>query len=62
MKSTNIIKINDDVTYDKEKNLYYYDGKVFDERSALHNGIFGLGAKLRDMIKSENSRITESKK
>jgi len=38
----------------KSLGLYFKDGKVYDERSASHNGIIGLGVTLREIV--ENSR------
>lgn len=49
------ILINDDgVVYSKELDRYYYRGNQYDERSARHNGIIGLGATLRTLIKENN--------
>ena len=43
-----------DVEYSKDLDLYYYQGTRYDERSARHNGIIGLGATLRTLIKENN--------
>lgn len=46
------IIIGDGLQYSKERDLYWYKGRVYDELSARHNGIIGLGAALRLSILS----------
>ena len=36
--------------YCKQKHLWWTGGRVYDERSAKHNGITGLGAQLRTRV------------
>lgn len=36
------------------KKLYWKNGKVYDELSASHNGLIGLGAQLKEIIKNED--------
>jgi phosphoglycerate dehydrogenase-like enzyme len=37
--------------YSVSLDLYYYQGKVYDELSAKHNGIIGLGSILKEIAK-----------
>lgn len=39
------------VEYSQELDLYWFEGRVYDERSARHNGIIGAGRDLRQIIK-----------
>ena len=48
------IFINSDTEYSKSKQLYYYNGKVYDELSASHNGIIGNGYNLKKIIEDTN--------
>ena len=43
--------ISKDVEYSEELDLYYWNKRVYDERSARHNGIIGLGYSLRKAVK-----------
>lgn len=45
------ITIREGLQYSKEQNLYWFNGRVYDERSAQHNGIIGLGFQFRETIK-----------
>lgn len=49
---------NDEVRVTKEfgQTIYHYRGKKYDELSARHNGIIGMGAQLRKIIKTEAPR------
>ena len=50
------ISIREGLYYSDESKLYW-DSKsntVYDERSAKHNGLIGIGAALRDMIAAAN--------
>lgn len=42
------------VEYSPSTKLYWANGKGYDELSAYHNGIIGLGAQLKEIIKKEN--------
>lgn len=46
----------DSVFYSAKLNLWYANGKVYDELSARHNGIIGCGALLKKIIQDENRR------
>lgn len=48
--ATDWVKINDNVEYSKELNLYWHNKRVYDELSATHNGLIGLGAQLKKAI------------
>ena len=43
--------IRPDLQYSKHLDLYWYKGKVYDQLSASHNGIIGLGYVLKQVIK-----------
>lgn len=47
------VTLGKDLEYSKELDLYYYKGRIYDERSARHNGIVGEGAQLRRLIKGQ---------
>ena len=55
---------NDSVEYSQELRLYWKDGKVYDQLSASHNGIIGLGQRLRDLIRrhDETNRNTNDRR
>lgn len=38
---------------------YVYRGKKYDEGSAIHNGIIGPGAQLRQIIKEANDELVQ---
>lgn len=42
------------VEYSPSKQLWYFKGMVYDERSARHNGLIGAGADLKRMIEEGN--------
>lgn len=44
-------KITDDLEYSKSRGLYWYNGRAYDELSAQHNGIVGMGATLLKIIR-----------
>jgi hypothetical protein len=50
-------KINDEVEYSEELNLYFYRGVHYDHRSATHNGIVGMGRSLKSVIKKHNGEV-----
>lgn len=39
--------------YCKSKDLYFYKGRVYDQLSASHNGLIGMGAMLKNAIKEK---------
>jgi len=41
------------VEYSKDLDLYYHNGRHYDRLSASHNGIIGLGALLKTIIKEK---------
>lgn len=43
-----------DLQYSKELGLYWHRGRVYDERSARHNGLIGVGARLKAILADEN--------
>lgn len=44
------------VEYSEELNRYFYKGQVYDELSARHNAIIGIGAQLQTIIQNNNQR------
>jgi len=46
-------QIRPDLQYSKSKDLYWHNGKVYDQLSASHNGIIGAGFQLKEVIKHE---------
>jgi hypothetical protein len=46
-------KLEDDLEYSKEEDLYWVPSTktIYDERSAQHNGLIGMGAVLRSIAK-----------
>jgi hypothetical protein len=40
-----------DLEYSAELNRYWHNGRLYDELSASHNGLTGLGRQLKDIIK-----------
>lgn len=40
--------------YCENMNLYWEGGRVYDERSAQHNGIIGAGKQLKEIINDHN--------
>ncbi len=46
-------RLGPDLEHSKEVNLYWVPStrRIYDERSAHHNGLIGLGAQLRTAIK-----------
>lgn len=49
------VTVSDGVQYSAHNHLWLCNGKVYDERSARHNGIIGMGKDLRERIKTYNS-------
>ena len=47
-------EISTGLWYCKQRNLWWKDGTVYDERSANHNGIIGMGASLSQLIRKSN--------
>ena len=43
------------VQYSRIRQEYWFNGRVYDERSARHNGIVGAGAMLRETLAFSNS-------
>jgi hypothetical protein len=51
------ITINDEgPQYSPTLDRYWFQGRVYDERSAQHNGLIGAGALLRQITKQTNRR------
>lgn len=44
-----------EVQYSKSLDLYYLNGRHYDELSASHNGIIGTGAQLRNILREKNN-------
>ena len=45
---------SDNVDYSPRLGLYWSNGTIYDELSASHNGIIGMGAQLKQVIKEHN--------
>jgi hypothetical protein len=43
------------VQYSESLDRYWYRDRIYDERSANHNGLIGMGAQLKDLIKENNN-------
>jgi len=54
--ATDWVEVSPLVEYSKQCDLYWHAGVVYDELSARHNGIIGLGAQLKEIIKCNNSQ------
>jgi hypothetical protein len=39
------------LSYSRELHLWFKDGRHYDERSARHNGLTGVGQQLKDLLK-----------
>lgn len=52
--------IDNRTQYSKSLDLFYIDGRTYDRRSAVHNGIIGLGADLKRIIKESNNERTDT--
>lgn len=48
--------LDTDLEYSDSLKLYYHKGQVYDELSAQHNGIVGLGARLRKIISADSKQ------
>ena len=48
------IEISEGLWYCEQRNLYWKDGVTYDELSADHNGLIGVGARLKKIIKEIN--------
>lgn len=48
--ATDWTTIAQDLQYSKKLDRYWYKGRIYDERSANHNGIIGMGARLKEII------------
>lgn len=46
-------RINERTEYSEFLNVFWANGKVYDNRSAVHNGIVGPGAQLKQILKQE---------
>lgn len=44
-------ELSEGLWYCKQKHLWWKNGVVYDELSASHNGLIGLGAQLKETIK-----------
>lgn len=42
------------VQYSETLQRYWYKDRVYDERSAAHNGLIGMGAQLKQAIQENN--------
>lgn len=49
-------EIHKGLEYSESKDLYWHKGQVYDELSASHNGLIGLGAVLKSRIKQINKK------
>ena len=47
------VEVSEGVWYCERQHLWWKDGTVYSEDSAHHNGIIGMGAQLRKIIKNE---------
>lgn len=54
--ATDWVTIHPGVEYSAFHNVYYHKGRVYCELSARHNGIIGIGHKLKEVIKCNNSQ------
>jgi len=54
--TTDWIETSPLVEYSKQCGLYWHAGVAYDELSAIHNGIIGPGAQLKEIIKCNNSQ------
>ena len=50
------VEISLGLWYCEDKHLWWKDGNVYDELSARHNGLIGMGAQLKDIIEKYNTR------
>ena len=48
-------EISKGVFYCEEKQLWYKDGTVYSEDSAMHNGIIGAGSRLQSIIQQSKT-------
>lgn len=48
-------EIGNGVQYSAELKRWFKDDTTYDERSAIHNGIIGAGAELRNILKQTNT-------
>lgn len=46
--------VGEDLYYSQELGLWWKDGRHYDKLSAEHNGIIGMGAALRRIVKETN--------
>ena len=44
-------EIEPGLEYSAEIDRYWHNGRVYDERSARHNGLVGMGAQLKRLLK-----------
>ena len=51
-------EISPGLFYCKKKHLWWKDGVVYDELSANHNGLIGMGAQLKQVIKDINANTS----
>ena len=47
------VDLGDGLWYCEKKRLWWKDGVTYDERSANHNGLIGLGSLCRHLLKKE---------
>ena len=48
------VTVYEGLQYSETRKLYWYRGRVYDHRSAAHNGLIGAGYVLKEVIKHEN--------
>ena len=46
-------KINEDTEYSEELDRYWRKGRLYDELSASHNGIIGVGKIFKELLKDQ---------
>ena len=46
-------RLSEHLEFSASKQLYWYKGRVYDDLSAQHNGIIGLGALLKTIIAAD---------
>lgn len=45
------VEISPGLWFCESRNLYWKDGRVYDELSASHNGLIGLGSQFKQILK-----------
>ena len=50
------VEVGDGLWFCEKLDLWWKDGKVYDRLSAAHNGLIGVGATLRKIIKAQEDK------